>query len=63
MNNAGSWLLTRSTNDHLVSRSQMTRMIAGLMSLNIEVEFYEFYKTGHTVRVSTCQGIKLLEKG
>jgi len=43
---AASWLFTRSTNDHLVPRTQMTKMIAALEKTGIRTESYEYNGTG-----------------
>lgn len=63
-NDASPWLFTRSINDHLVPRSQMTRMIEKLKSVNIPAEFYEFNGKGpgHALELPPLEALKLLEK-
>lgn len=63
-NDADSWLFTRSTNDKLVPRSQMTRMIAALTAVGIEVEFYEYKGTGgrHANQLPPQEAQKLNQK-
>src|SRR4030043_1354797 len=41
-NDAQIWLFTRSTNDHLVPRTQMTLMISALQVIRISTDFYEY---------------------
>ncbi len=45
-NDAQTWLFTRSTNDNLVPRTQMTRMITALQAIGISTDFYEYNGTG-----------------
>lgn len=61
---AGSWLFTRSTNDQLIPRTQMTKMIAALNSVGITTEFYEYdgTGTGHANKLSLLQSYLLLNK-
>jgi acetyl esterase len=63
-NDAQSWLFTRSTNDQLVPRSQMTRMIDALTDAGIKTEFYEYSGRGegHANKLPFWQASKLLNK-
>ena len=63
-NDAGKWLFTRSTNDPLVPRTQMTKMIEALKALGLQTEFYEYKGTGsgHANKLGPLQGAKLLQK-
>jgi len=61
---ASNWLFTRSTNDHLVPRSQMTRMIDALTKVGIKTEFYEYDGTGagHANNLPPLQNLRLFNK-
>lgn len=63
-NDAHKWLFTRSTNDTLVPRSQMTRMIRALQNVGIQTEFYEYNGTGsgHANKLGPLQAKRLLDK-
>ena len=61
---AATWLFTRSTNDHLVPRTQMTKMIAALEKTGIRTESYEYNGTGggHANNLPILQARKLYQK-
>ena len=61
---AASWLFTRSTNDHLVPRSQMTRMVDALNKVGIKTEVYEYdgAGTGHANNLPPLQDLRLFNK-
>lgn len=63
-NDALSWLFTRSTNDPLIPRSQMTRMIDALNSNGKETEFYEYDGKGggHSNKLPLWKARKLFNK-
>lgn len=63
-NDAGKWLFTRSTNDQLVPRTQMTKMIESLTAVGLQTEFYEYKGTGsgHANQLRPLQAAKLLQK-
>lgn len=63
-NDAGKWLFTRSTNDQLVPRTQMTKMIEALKAVGLQTEFYEYKGTGngHANKLGLLQARKLLQK-
>lgn len=63
-NDAPSWLFTRSTNDHLVPRSQMIRMSDALRAIGIDTEIYEYTGVGpgHANKLPPLQARKLLNK-
>ena len=63
-NDAGKWLLTRSTNDHLIPRTQMTKMVSALQNVGLQVEFYEYNGTGsgHANKLGPLQARRLLQK-
>ena len=63
-NDAGKWLFTRSTNDHLVPRTQITKMIEALKAVGLQTEFYEYQGTGggHANQLGFFQANKLLQK-
>lgn len=61
---AANWLFTRSTNDRLVPRSQMTRMIDALSKAGIKTEFYEYDGTGagHANNLPPLANLSLFNK-
>lgn len=63
-NDAGKWLFTRSTNDSLVPRTQMTKMIDKLKTLGIQTEFIEYDGTGggHANKLPALEALKLLNQ-
>lgn len=63
-NDAAPWLFTRSTNDQLVPRSQMTRMIDALKNVGIKTEFYEYNGTGggHANKLPPLKALQLFRK-
>lgn len=62
--NAENWLFTRSTNDNLVPRTQMTKMIDTLNSVGIQTEFYEYEGSGggHANKLGPLKARKLYNK-
>jgi len=63
-NDASPWFFTRSTNDHLVPLSQMTKMIDALSSLGLDTEFYEYEGTGsgHANNLPPLAALQLFNK-
>ena len=63
-NDANPWLFTRSTNDQLVPRSQMTKMIDALENVGISTEFYEYEGTGggHANNLPPFNALQLFNK-
>ncbi|MBI2008298.1 prolyl oligopeptidase family serine peptidase [Candidatus Amesbacteria bacterium] len=63
-NDAKKWLLTRSTNDQLVPRTQMTKMMDALQAAGLQAEFYEYEGkgSGHANQLGPAQAKKLLQK-
>lgn len=63
-NDANPWFFTRSTNDQLVPRSQMTRMIDAINALGISTEFYEYEGTGggHANNLPPLKALQLFNK-
>lgn len=61
---AKSWLFTRSTNDTLIPRSQMTRMIDALKGVGIKTEFFEYNGTGggHANKLPPLKTLQLFRK-
>lgn len=62
-NDAQSWLFTRSRNEKLVPRSQITRMASALEAVGIDTEIYEYtgFGPGHANRF-ILKAKQLLEK-
>lgn len=58
---APSWLFTRSTNDALVPRTQMDRMVSALNGVGLKTQVYEYAGTGggHANRLPMLQARKL----
>ncbi|OGM12572.1 hypothetical protein A2V80_00925 [Candidatus Woesebacteria bacterium RBG_16_39_8b] len=63
-NDANPWFFTRSTNDQLVPRSQMTKMIDALENVGISTEFYEYEGTGggHANNLPPLAALQLFNK-
>lgn len=61
---AKSWFFSRSTNDQLVPRSQMTLMIDVLNKYGIKTEFYEYDGdgSGHANKLGPLLALKLYSK-
>lgn len=63
-NDAGKWLFTRSTNDHLVPRTQIIKMVDALKAVGLQTDLYEYNGAagGHANKLGPLQAQELLEK-
>ena len=63
-NDAQDWLFTRSTNDHLIPKTQMTKMMSALNNVGVKTEFYEYNGSGsgHANKLGPFKALQLYNK-